>query len=335
MSRVISRCLALILGFAAAVHAATPVKVKMLSEVWQPLSYTAPATVVNEHHALLSNEIAAVLRTLPVRVGDQVKKGTVIAELECSDYKLMLTQAEQQARVFKSQLSLAEQQSRRISVLQSSGSASKELLDQRRTEVDGLKAQLSAQQAQVSQAIKNTQRCQVVAPFDGVVTQVIAAPGSCLAVGSPLLRLLDPQSVEVSVSLSAAHVKSIQQASSIVLKVGTEEFLIQLRAVVPLMATASKTQELRFSFQSANTAMTGFTGEVLWQVPDFILPASYLVNKDGRLGVMLLKEQHAEFLPLPNARGGQPVIINLPASSQLIVQGQHVLKHGDAVTVGE
>lgn len=335
MSRVVSGCLALILGFAGVLHAATPVKVKMLSEVWQPLSYSAPATVVNEHHALLSNEIAAVLRALPVRVGDRVKQGAVLAELECSDYQLMLTQAEQQARVFNSQLSLAEQQSRRISVLQSSGSASKELLDQRRTEVDGLKAQLNAQQALVAQAKKNTQRCVVVAPSEGVITEVLAAPGSWLGVGSPLVRLLDTHSVEVSASLSTTQVNNILRAQDVVLKAGAHEYPLKLRSVVPLMSSASKTQELRFVFQSADTAITGLSGEIEWQMPDFILPASYLVNKDGYLGVMLLKDQHAEFLQLPNARGGQPVIIDLPANTPLIVQGQHVLKQGDAVAVSE
>ncbi len=326
---------ALTLGLAVSTQAATPVKVKSLSDVWQALTFQAPAEVVNQQHATLSAEIAGVLKQLYIQVGDQLKQGDLIADIECSDYRLALTQAEQQAHVFKSQLSLAEQQSRRVKVLQSSGSASKELLDQRKTEVDGLKAQLNVQQAIIAQAVKNTQRCQLTAPFSGVVTSIDVAQGNWLGAGTPVIRLLDTEQAEVSALLSREQVMRLQKARSIQLKVQDTLWPLTLRVVVPWVNSASKMQEVRLSFDEQAQVLTGAAGELLWTSPERILPARYLVNKEGLLGVMLLKGQQAEFVELPSAKEGQPVVIRLPAESQLIVQGQHVLKHGDAVTVSE
>ncbi len=338
-------CLLMLLGVpleVQSVWADTLVRVKPLVEVLQQISYSAPADVVNEQHVLLSTELAGVLAALHVQVGDSVLKGQEIAALECQDYRLSQAQAKQGVSALASQVTLAQQQFKRTRTLQKSGSASIELLNQRQTELSALTAQLKGQKIQVQQAQRNTNRCIIKAPFGGVVTQVMTAQGAYLPVGASLVKLLNVQQAEVSARLLPKQVLSLQAGAKAYLKVADDKYPVSVRATIPLINQAARTQEVRLNFTN-NTALSGASGELVWQSSLSSIPPEYLVRRDGSLGVMLAEDGIAKFIVLANAKEGQTVELDTSAESRLsstpennvmlIVQGQHVLEEGDKIEV--
>lgn len=326
--------------------AATLVRVKPLADVLQPTFYSAPANVVNEQHISLSTELPAVLAALHVQVGDSVIKGQDIATLECQDYHLSAELAIQGVKALASQVMLAQQQLKRTRTLQKSGSASIELLNQRETELSALTAQLNGQKIQVQQAQRNTSRCIIKAPFDGVITQLMTAQGAYLRAGDSLVRLLNITQAEVSARILPWQIESMQKASLIYFGLNKQQFDLSIRVAVPLIQQAAKTQEVRLNFinsSALSVALSGASGEVVWQSSAPSIPPEYLVRRNGALGVMLADNSVAKFVALPSAKEGQAVMLGASAASMLspasgnsvslIVQGQHVLTHGDKVEI--
>ena len=338
-------CLLMLLGVLLGVQsvwADTRVRVKPLAEVLQKITYSAPADVVNDQHVPLSTELTGVLEALHVQVGNSVLKGQEIAALECEDYRLSQAQAKQGVSALASQVSLARQQFKRTRTLQKSGSASLELLNQRQTELSALTAQLKGQKIQVQQAQRNTNRCVITAPFDGVVTQVMTAQGAYLPVGTPLVKLLNVKQAEVSARLLPKQVLSLHAGAKAYLKVAADKYPVSVRATIPLINQAARTQEVRLNFTNT-AALSGASGELVWQSSLSSIPPEYLVRRNGSLGVMLAENGIAKFIVLANAKEGQTVELDTSAESRLssvsasnvmlIVQGQHVLEEGDKIEI--
>ena len=67
-----------------------------------------------------------------------------------------------------------------------------------------LRAERDAREADASMATLDLERCRVTAPFSGRVASVPAELGERVSVGAPLLTLLDPDLIEVSIELGAS-----------------------------------------------------------------------------------------------------------------------------------
>ncbi len=309
-----------------------PVQVSVLEAIVDQADYRAPARVVNEQHLDISVEISGLLNTFEVRVGDRVAKGDVLARFDCQDYQLLGEQARQSVVALNSQLTLAQQQLKRARALQKTGSASVELLNQRQTEFNALSAQVKGQQIHLQQAERDISRCEVKAPFAGVVTQVKTTAGAWLSVGSPVLRLLSDNGMEVSANLQQHLLSTLDDAGKIVFRLGQDSYPLKLRSSIPFINETTRTQEARFIFERGK-ALTGAVGELVWQSSELRLPPEYLVKREGVLGVMLADAGKARFLPLADAREGQSVNVELSPDVLVIIQGQHVVNDGSMIFV--
>lgn len=70
-----------------------PVTTARLSDVVFLPVRTAPATAVSLNDAQVSAEIGGVLMALPVKVGDRVKEGDVVAQVDCREPEIALVEA--------------------------------------------------------------------------------------------------------------------------------------------------------------------------------------------------------------------------------------------------
>ncbi|WP_455216774.1 hypothetical protein, partial [Kaarinaea lacus] len=92
----------------------------------------------------------------------------------------------------------------------------------------------------------------------------------------------------------------------------------------------SRTREARLLF-TENPALPGSAGELVWEQPSASLPADLLVKRNGKLGVFVLNDGQAKFVPLAGAEAGRPAIVNLAPATEIITQGRFRLQDGDSV----
>ena len=299
--------------------ASVPITTKPLESLQINPLYSAPATIISLNHSQLSAQISARIEQFLVQVGEQVKQGDVLVQLDCSDSAL----AEQNA---KARQTLARKEMKRAKSLRRSNNI---------PEKDFNKAETELAQARVAieQARLKIDRCKVTAPFDGVVTSRQAFDGELAAPGTPLLRLLDTQRLKVSAQVPTKLTSNLTSATTLLFRNGTSQYPLKLRTVTPRVNTKAGNQEVRLNFTESK-GLPGSAGRLQWQSGQAHLPADMLVQRDGHTGVFILRNDTAHFIAIDAAHIGYPAPAeSLPGDTQIIVDGRLGLADGDAVSV--
>jgi len=159
-------------------------------------SIELPGTVVSRFDSRLASELAAKL-TWIAEVGTEVKEGDTIARLE--DFTFKIREMEAQSRVDREQarVTFFESELNRLEELSSRNLAAKSQLDQTTSDLAIAKSDHLIAQAQLGYAQIAMHITQIRAPFDGIVTERLRSIGERLNVADEVLRLVDPNSLEV------------------------------------------------------------------------------------------------------------------------------------------
>jgi RND family efflux transporter MFP subunit len=183
----------------------------------------------------VSSRFDSRLEQVDVEVGQAVHEGQVLArldtrslqqELAAAQASLQGSRAEEHAAALA--LSEAQAKKRRYFTPRSLklGVYSQEELDRVRYEESTAAARLQAaraqslqRQAQLTELRQNLDDATLVAPFDGVVASRLVSPGTRLAAGQPVLRLLGSGEWKVRFAVPEEEARGLQPGASLELKV--------------------------------------------------------------------------------------------------------------------
>ena len=154
--------------------------------------------------AEISSRLPGHVREVAVRIGDEVEEGQVLARLDASvlQRRIRETQAQLAARRAavegaKVARDAAQRNEARAQQLVQSGAGSEQELDDSETiartravELDTARAQVDATAAQLAVLREDLRDTTVRAPFAGIVARRDVDPGTFVAAGDPLLRLV-------------------------------------------------------------------------------------------------------------------------------------------------
>lgn len=294
---------------------------------------SVPATVLSLNDSELAAELRATVIDIPVRVGDRVSAGDLLAKLDCREYRLALQEAEANLRAARARLALARRQLERARSLQDQRNISEELLNQRQTELEVAGTEADRARVQRDRAALDVSRCDLKAPFDGIVVERLGDVGELASVGSPMVRLVDSTRLEVSARIPVDAMAGLEQAGEIWLEAGGGRFPLALRAVTPVVEPSARSVEARFLFGAQEKALAGAAGRVVWRAVQPHVPADLLVRRNGRLGVFVVEAGEARFVPVPDAREGQPARLELDPKTRVVTEGRFGLNDGDPVRV--
>ena len=311
---------------------AIPVATQPLAELAVYPQRRAPASVLSDNDSRISAEVSARIIEIPVRVGEVVKKGALLARLDRTDFELALAREEAALQALRARLELADYQLSRAQTLSRKQAVSEELLKQREADLSNLRAQLAGQEVALAQAKRRLEQCTLRAPFAAVVSERLASVGELAGPGSALLQIVDNRHLEVSAQLQAALADSLPQAERPELVTPQRRYPLSLRRIVPAFDPRARTREARLQF-SAERALPGSAGELVWRSQQPHLPAELLSRRDGRLGVFIVDGERAKFIPLPQAEEGRPALTALPEQTPVVTLGRFRLQDGDAVRV--
>ncbi len=135
-------------------------------------------------------EIAGRIVRIAVRSGQPVRKGDLLAEIDATD--VAQQHRADRAEVARLEALLAQQERlvARQHELLGKNFISRNALDDASAQRDALKNQLEATRARAGLSANNLKRARIVAPFDGVVEEQIAASGDYVKLGDPVFRLV-------------------------------------------------------------------------------------------------------------------------------------------------
>ncbi len=284
-----------------------------------------------------------------VDLGDTVKAGQVIAQLDPQD--LRLGQEAARAAVTAAQVSYEQTAAdfKRYKDLRDQGFISSADLERRDTSLKAAKAQLEQAQAQANVQVNQAGYSTLVADAKGVITGVDVEPGMVVAAGAPVLRLAHdgPRDVVFSVPEDkVALIKSLaQQPGRFKVRLwGTAQKTLPatIREISAAADTATRTFLVKADIgaEAANDIRLGQTATMLVELPQTAgitkLPLSALREEGGRSTVWLVDRSSmtvkSQVVQLAGADGNEAVISTGLTPGQVVVTaGVHVLSPGQKV----
>ncbi len=184
-----SECLAQERGFAAPVTVSRIVQM----DVSQPVKMVG--TVFPLRESIVACEVEGLVVEFPVKRGDYVKKGQILAELNTTSLEIRLKGA-------KADEHLALIEYERAKELYEGDAISN-------SELDEFETKLIAQEAKVEGVEDEIGKCTITAPFDGRITEESTEVGQWLKKGDSVISMLQMDSVKVRVPVPEKYIQSL------------------------------------------------------------------------------------------------------------------------------
>lgn len=285
-----------------------------------------------------------------VNVGDAVKPGQLLAQLDPQDLKLGQDAARAALVAAQANLDQTEADYKRFKELRDQGFISSAELERRDTALKAARAQFDQARAQSSVQGNQAAYAALVADVAGVVTGVEAEPGMVVAAGAPVIRLAHdgPRDVVFSVPEDKVGVVKSLAAQPGNLKVrpwGSDAPPIpaKLREVAASADPVTRTFLVKADLGDSRDARSLRLGQTATVVAETRktegvtkLPLSALREDKGRSSVWLLDPQtmtvKTHVVEVAGAEGNEAVVTGGLAPGMVVVTaGVHVLNPGQKV----
>jgi RND family efflux transporter MFP subunit len=168
-------------------EAIRPVKIFQVLSAEGSMLRKFPAQVHSAERAEIAFRVPGELQSLPAMAGKDVRRGTVLATLDPSDYQILVNDR-------KARQQLAQAQFQRIQDLFERQQVSQAQFDQAKAEMDISNAALSAARTDLSYT-------KLKAPFTGQISQVYVDNHQPVAAGKPVIMLQVRDQLEVRMQL--------------------------------------------------------------------------------------------------------------------------------------
>lgn len=159
----------------------------------------------------LSFKVAGTVRRVPVEVGDQVRAGDLIAELDPEDYELQLEEAEAALARARAEARNAEASYDRVRALYENRNASRQDLDAARAGSESATAQVEAAEKKVELARLQVGYTRLLAPVDGAIASVSVEVNENVASGREVVLLTAGGETKVTIAVPEALISGVRE----------------------------------------------------------------------------------------------------------------------------
>ena len=197
-----------------------PVRAMQISDPAEFTKRWFPGQAKATQEVDLSFRVAGPLVTLPVNVGDTVRKGQELAKIDPRDYQVDLRSAQGQLERAKASLKRAEADYERVLRIQKQdpGAVSQTLVDSNRQTAASTRAEIRSLQASVDSARDRLGYSYLKAPFDGIVTATYVENYEDVKAKQPIVRLIDNSQIEMIVNIPEvliSHADYLKEAGKV------------------------------------------------------------------------------------------------------------------------
>lgn len=329
-------------------------------------------TVEAQRTYLVGPTAAGRIRDVRVDVGDRVRAGQLLAQMEPVDLdarvassvaatergRSALATADAQARDAQSRLDLATIEARRAGELAREGVVSQSVEDAAARERQSAEAQLAAAQASLAAARRDLARLQaetggaqtqrshlrLLAPVDAIVATRSAEPGSTVVAGQSVVTLIDPRSLWVTVRIDQGRSTGLVTGlpATIVRRAQPDRPLEgRVVRVEPISDPVTEERLARVAFDARPPdATTGEMAEVTLTLPRvtnaLVVPSASVRRRGARTGVWTYSDGTLAFAPVTigaeGLDGRVQILDGLKDGDTIVVYSERDLDEGQRVT---
>jgi len=281
-----------------------------------------------------------------VQVGQHVKAGQLLAQLDGVDYRLAADASKAQVASAQANLELAAAEFKRYTGLREQNFISAAELERREANYKAALFQLQQTQAQAASQGNQTAYTSLVADISGVVTAVDMELGQVVGAATPVVRVAQDGPRDAVFAVPEDKVGSIQLGMPADVRVWASGAVLPgvVREIAPSADPITRTFTVKVVLKSKESPPLGTTVSVL---PRFNasaasegikLPTSALRQEGQQTTVWLFDSASStvssQVVQVATADGNDVVIASgLKPGQQIVSAGVHVLSPGQKVTV--
>lgn len=171
-------------------------------------------TVESVNKSALAFEISGAVAAVRVKVGDRVKKGQILAEIDKKQYQLNAQSA--RAELNKAQSNLREKETVYKAKLNLFNKQIESKIAMEKAKADFKAARSAVEQARVKLELaqRDLRNTGLRAPFDGVISSREVEPAVVVTAGKPVLEIQGDGDLEVALNLPEQLAKFVKQGDS-------------------------------------------------------------------------------------------------------------------------
>ncbi|ART51426.1 efflux transporter periplasmic adaptor subunit [Acidovorax carolinensis] len=294
----------------------------------------------------LGFRVAGKIVQRQAELGQRVKAGQVLAQLDPRDYQLATDAARAQLASATTQRDLAAADYKRYQTLKDQNFISGAELERRESTLKAAQAALDQARAQLSSQGNQAAYTTLVADVSGVVTGIEAEPGQVVAAGTPVVRIAQDGARDVVFAVPEDKVAQIRPGQEVVARVwsGGAQLAGQVREVAASADAATRTYQVKVALEGAEVPPLGSTVYVTPKALSHAgavaikLPTSALRQEGQTTAVWVYDPAtstvKSQVVQIATADGNDAVVASgLTPGMQVVATGVHVLSPGQKVMV--
>lgn len=294
----------------------------------------------------LGFRVAGKIVQRQAELGQRVKAGQVLAQLDPRDYQLAADAARAQVASATTQRDLAAADLKRYQALKDQNFISGAELERREASLKAAQATLDQARAQLSSQGNQAAYTTLVADVSGVVTGIDAEPGQVVAAGTPVVRIAQDGPRDVVFAVPEDKVAQIAVGSDVAVRgwSGGAPITGTVREVAASADAATRTFQVKVAIEGSQLPPLGAT---VYATPKALshagqqaikLPTSALRQEGQATAVWVYDPASSTVKSQPvqiaTADGNEAVVAGgLTPGMQVVATGVHVLSPGQKVTV--
>lgn len=294
----------------------------------------------------LSFRVGGKLVRRLVDVGDRVRSGDVLAELDPGDLRLQVEALQAQSSAAEAQLARVRADHARIASLARDQLVSRSALDQQTAALRAAEGDARAARAQLDLARNQADYSLLRAPRDGAIASRQAEAGQIVAAGQSVFGLAVDGGREVAFALPENNIRDVQVGQPVFIELWSAAGVRipgRIREIAPAADPQARTYAARATLDDIAGQRIDLGQSARVYIPAAMdsgamrLPLSALHRGDkGQTIVWVVdpKAGKARRVPVktgPYAADGAAVLAGLKAADWVVMAGGHLLHEGQAV----
>lgn len=270
------------------------------------------------------------IKKVNIKIGDQVKKGEVIAQVD--DYY-----TRQEYNMAKKAYDQLKKDYDRYTNLATVNAITQQQLEQLRLQLEGAQTKMNSLE-------KRLNDYKIKAPLDGVINQMFIARGNAIGLGTPICELVGGSFIEIEAQIDPNRAKDLTRGLNATIKSDFGHGVSYNAQLAEIGQKAGKFGGVAAIFilspKEEDTPEIGSLVNIEVEIPGkekLLLPRKALTNNGGEMGLFVLKQNNrVEFTQVGYQNFDDVFIIILNSelnNNKIVIEGNNVVESGDLVKV--
>lgn len=289
-----------------------------------------PGEVRGKFESNLAFQVLGKIRARHISLGDKVRAGQVLMELDPKDVQQSYNAAQATYQAALSNYEVVKENYKRYTALYEKGAVSTMIRDEHKTRYDAAASQLESARAQLTASGNQMDYTRLVSDHDGVVASISGEVGQVVGAGTPVATVVQDGSREIQIFVPENRLGQIrlnQPATITFWALNNLTAAGHIAEIAPMADSVTRTYKVKVAVDSmpeaANLGMTAKVTLNAGTVKSTLVPTGAIYQTGDQAQVWVVRDKKVSLVPVKTA--------GFEGSDVRITEG---LSKGDVVVTG-